>query len=184
MDVKNMLLYIGFAICGAFLSILVMSFIFGNNIGRVVKREYKAIYTVTNYKTETNYFKISKVDVMKISNIFDITNLSYIEKSNFSTVTNKLTITNILTIFEDYLGFWESPFIFFQTNDIVSVKLYKRQANYYVQPYSITKDWRVMLHYPLVATVNWKPFDPFVLGGYVGYVNSNFIIGAGIGIDF
>lgn len=184
MDIKQILKYACFALCGAFLSLVLIGLTFNPENGRVVKREYKAIYTVTNYKTETNYYKISRVDVYKITNILDITNLTYIKKSNFLTMTNTLTITNIIEIFEDYLGFWESPFIFVQTNNIIGVQLYKRTASYYLNTLDDVRRHAITIYYPFQATYQYNIIGNFTIGAGVGYVNDKPLLSIGIGYQF
>jgi hypothetical protein len=147
----------------------------------------------TNYGTLTSYIKVP--NYTRITNWTELTNIRVYrtDVSNLVTVTNTetLTITNIIEIIADYTGFFESPFVFRQSNELLTVQLYKRSADYKIRAWRTPKRHTLGLYYPPMLSYQYAPFGEsdglfgsLSLGGYLGYINSNIAFGIGLGFQF
>lgn len=182
---------------------LLIAFLAGGLVGffgyRNINSGVPMVANVTNIVYETNYGSLTSYikvpNYQYITNWTELTNVRVYrtDVSNLVTVTNTetLTITNIIEIIADYTGFFESPFVFRQDGDLLSVSLYKRSADYKIRDWRQPKRHSIGLYYPLMVSYQYAPFadteellSSLSLGGYVGYVNSNFIFGIGLGFQF
>ena len=127
-----------------------------------------------NYGKSVEYIKIprdtlSRTD--KITNLISLTNIT------------RLTVTDFITIMSDYTAFYESPFVFIQSNDSLRVSLYTRSADYIIKEWSVKKRNILSVYYPPMVTYQYNIIGDFYLAGYVGY-NEKIIFGAGISYQF
>jgi hypothetical protein len=142
-------------------------------------------YYTTNYGKVIDYIKIPIENYINITNFWQITNIKVI----ISNKIEKITVTNIIEIIKDYSGFMESPFIFIQSNNDLTVRIYKREGYYKIRFPEPAKH-RISLYYPLMLNYQYRigslfGMDFLTAGAYIGLLETNkFIAGVGIGIEF
>lgn len=164
--------------------------------GKPLVKRYEIVTNyITNYGHFTNYYRVDIPQIKALTNITDLTNVRFAEitalATNWVEATNwqTLTVTQVIQVFEDYNAFWTMDFIFAQSNDLLTVELYKRKAAYTIKPWEAIHRLAVMAYFPTALSISFQPFDmPLLLGGYITAPSNiggvGFGVGLGVGIKF